>query len=147
MRRVVITGIGIVSCLGNNKAEVLDSLKNGRSGIRFNEEYAELGMRSHVSGSVQLDTAELIDRKLFRFMGDSAAFAYIAMQEAIEDAGLTEEQISNLRTGIVAGSGGGSPQDQLESNDIAREKGVKRVGPYRVPRTMASSRRPKYPSN
>ena len=139
MRRVVITGIGIVSCLGNNKAEVLDSLKNGRSGIRFNEEYAELGMRSHVSGSVQLDTAELIDRKLFRFMGDSAAFAYIAMQEAIEDAGLTEEQISNLRTGIVAGSGGGSPQDQLESNDIAREKGVKRVGPYRVPRTMASS--------
>ena len=139
MRRVVITGIGIVSCLGNNKAEVLDSLKNGRSGIRFNEEYAELGMRSHVSGSVQLDTAELIDRKLFRFMGDCAAFAYIAMQEAIEDAGLTEEQISNLRTGIVAGSGGGSPQDQLESNDIAREKGVKRVGPYRVPRTMASS--------
>ena len=139
MRRVVITGIGIVSCLGNNKAEVLDSLKNGRSGIRFNEEYAELGMRSHVSGSVQLDTAELIDRKLFRFMGDSAAFAYIAMQEAIKDAGLTEEQISNLRTGIVAGSGGGSPQDQLESNDIAREKGVKRVGPYRVPRTMASS--------
>ena len=139
MRRVVITGIGIVSCLGNNKAEVLDSLKNGRSGIRFNEEYAELGMRSHVSGSVQLDTAELIDRKLARFMGDSAAFAYIAMQEAIEDAGLTEEQISNLRTGIVAGSGGGSPQDQLESNDIARGKGVKRVGPYRVPRTMASS--------
>ena len=139
MRRVVITGIGIVSCLGNNKAEVLDSLKNGRSGIRFNEEYAELGMRSHVSGSVKLDTAELIDRKLFRFMGDSAAFAYIAMQEAIEDAGLTEEQISNLRTGIVAGSGGGSPQDQLESNAIAREKGVKRVGPYRVPRTMASS--------
>ncbi|MCH2324416.1 MAG: beta-ketoacyl-ACP synthase I [Pseudomonadales bacterium] len=139
MRRVVITGIGIVSCLGNNKAEVLDSLKNGRSGIRFNEEYAEIGMRSHVSGSVQLDTAELIDRKLARFMGDSAAFAYIAMQEAIEDAGLTEEQISNLRTGIVAGSGGGSPQDQLESNDIAREKGVKRVGPYRVPRTMASS--------
>ncbi|MFL2855951.1 MAG: beta-ketoacyl-ACP synthase I [Pseudohongiellaceae bacterium] len=139
MRRVVITGIGIVSCLGNNKAEVLDSLKSGRSGIRFNEEYAEIGMRSHVSGSVQLDTAELIDRKLARFMGDSAAFAYIAMQEAIEDAGLTEKHISNHRTGIVAGAGGGSPQDQLESNDIAREKGVKRVGPYRVPRTMASS--------
>ena len=139
MRRVVITGIGIVSCLGNNKAEVLDSLKNGRSGIRFNEEYAEIGMRSLVSGSVQLDTAELIDRKLLRFMGDSAAFAYIAMREAIEDAGLTEEQISNLRTGIIAGAGGGSPQDQLESNDIAREKGVKRVGPYRVPRTMSSS--------
>ena len=139
MRRVVITGIGIVSCLGNNKSEVLDSLKNGRSGIRFNEEYAEIGMRSLVSGSVQLDTAELIDRKLLRFMGDSAAFAYIAMREAIEDAGLTEEQISNLRTGIIAGAGGGSPQDQLESNDIAREKGVKRVGPYRVPRTMSSS--------
>ena len=139
MRRVVITGIGIVSCLGNNKSEVLDSLKNGRSGIRFNEEYAEIGMRSLVSGSVQLETAELIDRKLLRFMGDSAAFAYIAMREAIEDAGLTEEQISNLRTGIIAGAGGGSPQDQLESNDIAREKGVKRVGPYRVPRTMSSS--------
>ncbi len=139
MRRVVITGFGIVSCLGNNKAEVLDSLKNGRSGIRHNESYVDIGMRSHVSGSVQLDTADVIDRKILRFMGDTSAYSYIAMQEAIEDAGLSEEQISNVRTGIVAGSGGESPKDQLESTDIAREKGVKRVGPYRVTRTMSSS--------
>ncbi|NKB33531.1 MAG: beta-ketoacyl-ACP synthase I [Pseudomonadales bacterium] len=139
MRRVVITGYGIVSCLGNNKAEVLDSLKNGRSGIRHNESYVEVGMRSQVSGSVQLDAAELIDRKIFRFMGDASAYSYVAMQEAIEHAGLTEEQISNVRTGIVAGSGGESPKDQVESSNIALEKGVKRVGPYRVTRTMSSS--------
>ncbi|MDD9889749.1 MAG: beta-ketoacyl-ACP synthase I [Gammaproteobacteria bacterium] len=139
MRRVVITGFGIVSCLGNNKAEVLDSLKNGRSGIRHNESYVEIGMRSHVSGSVQLDTADFIDRKVLRFMGDTSAYSYIAMQEAIEDAGLSAEHISNVRTGIVAGSGGESPKDQLESTDIARDKGVKRVGPYRVTRTMSSS--------
>ena len=139
MRRTVITGIGIVSCLGNNKTEVLDSLKHGRSGIRHNESYVEVGMRSHVSGTVQIDTAELIDRKILRFMGDASAYAYLSMQEAIEDAGLSEDQVSNLRSGIVAGSGGGSPPDQLESTDIARERGVKRVGPYRVTRTMSST--------
>ena len=139
MRRVVVTGIGIVSCLGNGKAAVADSLRVGRSGIRHNETYVELGMRSHVSGSIDIDTSELIDRKLLRFMGDASAYSYLSMQEAIEDAGLNEKQISNVRTGIVAGSGGGSPKDQLEATDIAREKGVKRVGPYRIPRTMSSS--------
>lgn len=139
MRRVVVTGLGIVSCLGNDKAAVLDALKNGRSGIRFNQSYADAGMRSQVSGSVDIDTAELIDRKTLRFMGDAAAFAYLAMKEAIEDAGLSEEEVSNERTGIIAGSGGGSPEDQVESNDILREKGVRRVGPYRVTKTMSSA--------
>ena len=139
MKRVVVTGIGIVSCLGNNVSEVLDSLKQGRSGIRFNQSYADIGMRSHVSGSVQLDTQELIDRKIHRFMGEASAYAYLSMQEAIEDAGLGLDEISNERIGLVAGSGGGSPEDQLEANDIMREKGLRRVGPYRVPRTMSSS--------
>ncbi len=139
MRRVVVTGIGIVSCLGNGKTAVLDSLKTGRSGIRHNQLYVDVGMRSHVSGSIDIDVSELIDRKSLRFMGDASAYSYLSMQEAIEDAGLQEEQISNLRSGIVAGSGGGSPKDQLESTDIAKEKGIKRVGPYRVPRTMSSS--------
>ena len=139
MRRVVVTGIGIVSCLGNGKTAVLDSLKTGRSGIRHNQIYVDVGMRSHVSGSIDIDVSELIDRKSLRFMGDASAYSYLSMQEAIEDAGLQEEQISNLRSGIVAGSGGGSPKDQLESTDIAKEKGIKRVGPYRVPRTMSSS--------
>jgi len=139
MRRVVVTGIGIVSCLGNDQEAVLDSLRAGRSGIRFNQAYADIGMRSHVSGSVQIDTAELIDRKILRFMGDASAYSYIAMQQAIADAGLEEPQISDERVGIVAGSGGGSPEDQLESTDILREKGMRRVGPYRVPRTMSSS--------
>jgi|MGYP006156118729 3-oxoacyl-[acyl-carrier-protein] synthase-1 len=139
MRRVVVTGIGIVSCLGNDKQSVLDSLREGRSGIRYNPEYEEIGMRSHVSGSVQIDTAEQIDRKTLRFMGDGSAYAYISMAQAISDANLSEEQVSNLRTGLVVGSGGGSPADQLESADIMREKGLRRVGPYRVPRTMSSS--------
>jgi len=139
MRRVVVTGLGIVSCLGNGKAAVADSLRVGRSGIRHNESYVEIGMRSHVSGSIDINTTELINRKLLRFMGDASAYSYLSMQEAIEDAGLNEQQISNVRTGIVAGSGGGSPEDQLEATDIAREKGVKRVGPYRIPRTMSSS--------
>ena len=139
MRRVVVTGIGIVSCLGTGKAAVLDSLRAGRSGIRHNQTYVDTGMRSHVSGSIDVDTSELIDRKLLRFMGDASAYSYLSMKEAIEDAGLKEEQISNLRSGIVAGSGGGSPKDQLESTDIAKERGIKRVGPYRVPRTMSSS--------
>jgi len=139
MRRVVVTGIGIVSCLGNGKTAVLDSLKSGRSGIRHNQTYADIGMRSHVSGSIDINVSELIDRKLLRFMGDASAYSYLSMQEAIKDAGLEEEQVSNFRSGIVAGSGGGSPKDQLESTDIAIERGIKRVGPYRVPRTMSSS--------
>ena len=139
MRRVVVTGIGIVSCLGTGKTAVLDSLRAGRSGIRHNQTYVDTGMRSHVSGSIDVDTSELINRKLLRFMGDASAYSYLSMKEAIEDAGLKEVQISNLRSGIVAGSGGGSPKDQLESTDIAKERGIKRVGPYRVPRTMSSS--------
>ena len=139
MRRAVITGIGIVSCIGNNKAEVTDSLKNGISGITRNESYADIGMRSHVSGSVNIDIESLIDRKILRFMGDASAYSYISMLEAIEDAGLNEAQVSNSRSGLVAGSGGGSPEDQLSSTDIVRAKGVRRVGAYRVPRTMSSS--------
>jgi 3-oxoacyl-[acyl-carrier-protein] synthase-1 len=139
MRRVVVTGIGIVSCLGNDKAAVLESLREGRSGISHNQSYVDVGMRSHVSGTVNIDTEAMIDRKILRFMGDASAYSYIAMAEAIADAGLSEEEISNVRTGIVAGSGGGSPEDQLESTDILREKGMRRVGPYRIPRTMSSS--------
>ena len=139
MRRSVITGIGIISCIGNNKLEVLESLNKGRSGIRFNQSYKEIGMKSHVSGSIDINTSELIDRKILRFMGDASAYSYLSMQEAIEDAQLSLNQVSNIRTGLVAGSGGGSPQDQLESTDILQEKGIRRVGPYRVPRTMSSS--------
>ena len=139
MQRVVITGIGIVSCLGNDKETVLDSLKNGRSGISFNPAYAEIGMRSHVSGSVKIDTAELIDRKVLRFMGDASAYAYLSMQQAIADANLSEDEVSNERVGLVVGSGGGSAKDQLESTDIMREKGLRKVGPYRVTRTMSST--------
>ena len=139
MKRVVVTGIGIVSCLGNDKESVLDSLKAGRSGIRHNSAYEEIGMRSHVSGSVQIDTAELIDRKILRFMGDAAAYAYLAMEQAISDASLKDNEVSNYRSGLVVGSGGGSSEDQLESTNIMREKGIRRVGPYRVTRTMSST--------
>ena len=139
MRRVVITGLGIVSCLGNDKATVSASLRAGKSGIRFNPAYAEMGLRSHVSGSVDLNLEELIDRKVYRFMGDAAAFAYLSMQQAIADAGLSAEEISNPRVGLIAGSGGASTFNQMEAMDILREKGVKRVGPYRVPRTMGST--------
>jgi len=139
MRRVVVTGIGIVSCLGNDRQAVLESLREGRSGISHNQSYVDVGMRSHVSGTVNIDTEALIDRKILRFMGDASAYSYIAMKEAIAQAGLDEDQVSNERTGIVAGSGGGSPEDQLESTDILREKGMRRVGPYRIPRTMSSS--------
>jgi 3-oxoacyl-[acyl-carrier-protein] synthase-1 len=131
--------MGIVSCLGNNAGEVLTSLKEGRSGIRFNQSYVDFGMRSHISGSVQLDTTELIDRKLHRFMGKASAYAYLSMDEAVKDAGLSPEEISSERIGLIVGSGGGSPEDQLESTDILREKGMRRVGPYRIPRTMSSS--------
>lgn len=140
MRRVVITGMGIVCSLGNNKAEVLASLREGRSGIRFKEQYREVGMRSQVAGQVTgLNLEELIDRKVKRFMGDAAAYAYVAMREAIEDAGLPEHLVSNDRTGLIAGSGGASSENQVLSADVMREKGVKRVGPYMVPRTMAST--------
>ncbi|MFW9605524.1 MAG: beta-ketoacyl synthase N-terminal-like domain-containing protein, partial [Pseudomonas sp.] len=139
MRRVVITGMGIVSCLGNDKETVSANLRASRSGIRFNQSYADMGLRSQVSGSVNLNLEELIDRKVYRFMGDAAAFAYLAMQSAIQDAGLSEEDISNPRVGLIAGSGGASTFNQMEAMDILREKGVKRVGPYRVPRTMGST--------
>lgn len=139
MRRVVITGLGIVSCLGTDKDTVSASLRAGRSGISFNPAYAEMGLRSQVSGSVKLDLEALIDRKVYRFMGDAAAFAYLAMEQAIKDAGLSAEEVSNPRIGLVAGSGGASTVNQLEAIDILREKGVKRVGPYRVPRTMSST--------
>ena len=139
MRRVVITGLGIVSCLGNDKETVTASLRNGQSGIRFNPAYAEMGLRSQVSGSVQLNLEELIDRKIYRFMGDAAAYAYLAMQQAIAAAGLSAEQVSNPRTGLIAGSGGASTLNQMEAIDTLREKGVKRIGPYRVPRTMGST--------
>ena len=139
MRRVVITGLGIVSCLGNDKATVSASLRAGKSGIRFNPAYAEMGLRSQVSGTVDLNLEELIDRKVYRFMGDAAAFAYLSMQQAIADAGLSAEAISNPRVGLIAGSGGASTFNQMEAMDILREKGVKRVGPYRVPRTMGST--------
>ncbi|RLT92648.1 beta-ketoacyl-ACP synthase I [Ketobacter sp.] len=139
MKRVVVTGMGIVSCLGNDKDSVTASLRAGRSGIRFKEEYKEMGLRSHVAGQVDIDIAEHIDRKPLRFMGDAAAYAYIAMGQAITDAGLSEDQVSNIRTGIVAGSGGGSSKNQVEAADILREKGVKRIGPYMVPRVMTST--------
>ncbi len=139
MRRVVITGYGIVSSIGNNQQEVLESLRQGRSGIEFCEEYKELGMRSHVYGPVKLDPSELIDRKIYRFMGDGAAYNYLAMQEAIAQAGLEDKDISNERTGIVMGSGGPSTKDIVEGAEILRAKGIKRVGPYRVPRIMSST--------
>jgi 3-oxoacyl-[acyl-carrier-protein] synthase I len=139
MRRVVITGLGIVSCLGSDKATVTSSLREGKSGIRFNPSYAEMGLRSHVSGSVNLNLEELIDRKIMRFMGDAAAFAYLSMEQAIKDSGLTPEQVSNPRTGLIAGSGGASTFNQMEALDTLREKGVKRIGPYRVTRTMGST--------
>jgi 3-oxoacyl-[acyl-carrier-protein] synthase-1 len=139
MRRVVITGLGIVSCLGNDKETVSANLRASRPGIRFNPEYAEMGLRSQVSGSIDLNLEELIDRKIYRFVGHAAAYAYLAMKDAIADSGLTEEQVSNPRTGLIAGSGGASTLNQMEALDILREKGVKRVGPYRVTRTMSST--------
>ena len=139
MRRAVITGMGIVSCLGNSKAAVLDSLRAGRSGIRFNQGFRDAGLRSQVSGGTDIDISEHIERKVRRFMGDAAAYTYIAMQQAILDSGLEDADVSNLRTGLIAGSGGGSTANIVESADILRERGVKRVGPYRVPRTMGST--------
>ena len=139
MKRAVITGLGIVSSIGNNQAEVLASLTAGKSGMSRAEEFAELGLRSQVWGNIKLDPSELIDRKAMRFMGDAAAYAYLAMQEAMQDAGLSDEQISHPRVGLVVGSGGASSKTQVEAADILREKGVKRVGPYAVPKTMSST--------
>ena len=139
MRRVVITGLGIVSCLGNDKDTVSANLRAGRPGIRFNQAYADMGLRSQVSGSVNLNLEELIDRKILRFMGDAAAYAYLAMQQALEDSGLSADDISHPRVGLIAGSGGASTINQMEAIDILRDKGVKRIGPYRVPRTMSST--------
>jgi 3-oxoacyl-[acyl-carrier-protein] synthase I len=139
MRRVVVTGMGIVSSLGNNKSEVLDSLHEGRSGITYQPEYAEMGLRSHVAGSIKgLDLAALIDRKLMRFMAKGHAYAWLAMQEAIADAQLAKELVSNLRTGLIVGQGGASHESILEGVDTLREKGVRRVGPYMVTKAMAS---------
>jgi len=139
MRRVVVTGMGIVSSIGNNKHEVLESLRAGRSGIEHSEEYAELGFRSHVYGSIKLDLDSVLDRKVRRFMGDGAAFNYIAMQEAIADSGLEADDVSNERTGIIMGSGGTSTKDMCAAYAIAREKGPKRIGPFMVPRIMSNT--------
>ena len=139
MKRVVVTGLGIVSSIGNNSEEVVESLKQGRSGISFAQVYADLGFRSHVHGAINIDLDEFIDRKVKRFMGDGAAFNYIAMQQAITDSGLEESEISNFRTGLVMGSGGPSTSNIVEAADILRSKGVKKVGPYMVPRTMSST--------
>jgi len=139
MKRVVVTGMGIVSCIGNDTDTVLNALREGKSGIKTNQDYIDNGFRSTVSGSIEIDLKEHIDRKTLRFMGDAAAFAYIAMQQAIEHSGLSEEQVSNERTGIIVGSGGASTASVVESADIIRSKGVKRVGPYRVTQTMGST--------
>ena len=140
MQRVVVTGMGIVSSLGANCSEVLESLKTAKSGIKFDESYEEMGLRSHVSGQIpEIDTSDVIDRKMKRFMADAAIYSAVALDEAIKQSGLTKEQISNPRTGLIMGSGGASNQNVVEAADILREKGIKRVGPYRVPRTMGST--------
>jgi 3-oxoacyl-[acyl-carrier-protein] synthase-1 len=140
MRRVVVTGIGIVSSLGNNQDEVRQSLKDGRSGIVFVPEYKEMGFRSHVHGAITLDPDTAVDRRLRRFMGDGAVWNYVAMQQAIADSGLPESDVSNERTGLIMGSGGPSTKDQVAAADLLREKkSSKRVGPFMVPRTMSST--------
>lgn len=139
MKRVVITGMGIVSCLGNNVDEVTASLKAGKSGIKFKEIYKEKGLRSQVAGRPDIEIKDHIDRKVVRFMADASGYAYISMQQAIEDAGLSDELVSNVRTGLITGSGGGSQGTQVEAVEISQAKGVKRVGPYAVPKTMAST--------
>ena len=139
MRRVVVTGMGIVSCIGTDLASVLASLKEGKSGIVYRPQYEERGMRSHVAGAVDIDYASLIDRKDVRFMGAAAAYGYLSLQQAIADAGLEPGEISNIRTGLIMGAGGSSTEDQVETADILREKGLKRIGPYRVTRTMGST--------
>lgn len=139
MRRVVVTGLGIVSSIGNNRDEVVDSLKTGHSGIVHADVYQEMGFRSHVHGPINIDIDEVIDRKIRRFMGDGAAYNYIAMEQAIADSGLEASEVSNFRTGLVMGSGGPSTSNLVEAADIMRSKGIKKVGPYMVPRTMSST--------
>lgn len=139
MRRVVVTGMGIVSSIGNSKQEVLESLRAGRSGIEFCETYAEMGFRSHIHGSIDIDLSQHVDRKVRRFMGDGAAYNYVAMKDAIADAGLEPSDITNPRSGLVMGSGGPSTSNQVAAADITREKGPKRIGPYMVPRCMSST--------
>jgi len=139
MRRAVITGLGAVSCIGNSKDDILDSLKKGRSGIVANETFREMGLRSQVSGSCRIDLQEHIDRKILRFMGDAAAFAYVAMQQAIDDAGLDESDVSNVRTGLIAGSGGASSSNVVKAADTLRSRGVRKIGPYGVTKTMGST--------
>jgi 3-oxoacyl-[acyl-carrier-protein] synthase-1 len=139
VRRVVVTGMGVVSSIGNNKQEVLQSLREGRPGVEFAQEYADYGFRSQVHGALHIDIDALIDRKLKRFMGDAAAYNYIAMREALEDAGLAEDQISDPRYGIIVGSGGASHANIVLTADLLREKGVRKVGPYMVTRTMGST--------
>jgi 3-oxoacyl-[acyl-carrier-protein] synthase-1 len=139
MRRVAITGMGIVSCLGNDLDSVSLSLREGRSGIAYQPKYAEMGLRSQVAGVPHIDLEAAIDRKHRRFMGDAAAYAYIATRDAIADAGLTADQVGDIRTGVVAGSGGGSPAWQIETADLLRARGVRKIGPYMVPRTMCST--------
>ena len=139
MKRVVVTGLGIVSSIGNNKEEVTASLREGRSGIEFCQEYADLGFRAHIHGGIKLDPTEIVDRKLMRFMGNAAAYNYIAMQEAIADSGLEESDISNPRTGIITGSGGASNENILLAIDTLRDRGARKVAPTLVPRTMGST--------
>ena len=139
MKRVVVTGLGIISSIGNNKSEVTESLKQTRSGLARCDDYAEMGFRSHVCGPLKIDTESLIDRKIRRFMGDAAAYSYLAMQQAIADANLGEQHISNVRTGLITGSGGASTENTVLAADILRTKGSKKVGPYMVPRTMGST--------
>jgi 3-oxoacyl-[acyl-carrier-protein] synthase-1 len=139
MKRAVITGLGIISCLGNDKESVTNALRDGRSGISFREDYRELGMRSHVAGVPDITPKEHIDRKQLRFMGNAAAYAYMSMQQAIADAGLKDSDVSNERSGLIAGSGGATSSSQVEAADILRNKGIRRVGPYRVTQTMAST--------
>ncbi len=139
LNRVVITGMGIISCIGNNVTEVLDSLKQGRSGITKSDEYAEMGFRSQVHGKPDIDLKEMIDKRLLRFMGDGAAYCHLAMEQAIDMAGLAKDQVSNVRTGVILGSGGPSTSAQIQAADIAREKGPKRIGPFAVPKCMSST--------
>ncbi|UDG80631.1 3-oxoacyl-[acyl-carrier-protein] synthase 1 [Candidatus Hartigia pinicola] len=138
MKRAVITGLGIISSIGNSQEEVITSLREGRSGITFSEEFKKAGLRSHVWGNIVINTSNQIDRKIRRFMSDCSVYAYLSMKQAISDSNLTDEHISNLRTGLVVGSGGGSPRNQVAGSDGMREKGLRGVGPYMVTRAMAS---------
>jgi 3-oxoacyl-[acyl-carrier-protein] synthase-1 len=139
MRRVVVTGMGIVSCIGTDQSTVLNALREGKSGIVYRPQYEERGMRSHVAGAIDIDYTSMIDRKDVRFMGAAAAYGYLSMQQAIADSGLQPDEVSSIRTGLIMGAGGSSTEDQVETADILREKGIKRVGPYRVTRTMGST--------